>query len=273
MVSRFTRRILKAEVWPNRIGEALAELGGIGFIHRVSLYCLQTENRLHLCGFWQDAGLSTDPEHLPDEDIPISMDQIERWQEAITGRGALIARADEFTDDEAPSLRRQSVHSKIVLPIRADDHYLGALRLDNCVGDHDWLPEEIATLQTAADVLSAVIQQRESERTESRQRAMVDALLDTAEALTSTLDLSEVLEQILENVGRVVLHDAASILLVENGLARVAGSRGYTEHGFDMKKLDLCFKVDETGNLREMARTGQPLVIDDIHDSAIGCQR
>ncbi|MCZ7543966.1 MAG: hypothetical protein M5R40_10705 [Anaerolineae bacterium] len=46
---------------------------------------------------------------------------------------------------------------------------------------------------------------------------LAEALRDTAAALNATLDFNEVIERILTNVGRVVPHDAANVMLIEIG--------------------------------------------------------
>ncbi|MBC8099079.1 MAG: response regulator, partial [Armatimonadetes bacterium] len=55
---------------------------------------------------------------------------------------------------------------------------------------------------------------KRSEQAEYTQRLMAEALRDTAAVLTSTLDVDEVLDRMLDNVGRVVQHDAASVMLL-----------------------------------------------------------
>jgi PAS domain S-box-containing protein len=69
---------------------------------------------------------------------------------------------------------------------------------------------------------------RASEAVEREQRILAEALRDTITALTSTLDLDAVMNRILENVGRVVPHDATSIVLFEEHTARFAYSRNFS---------------------------------------------
>ncbi|MCC7448520.1 MAG: PAS domain S-box protein [Anaerolineae bacterium] len=69
--------------------------------------------------------------------------------------------------------------------------------------------------------------QRKSEAAEREQRQLAEALRDSAAALANTLEPETVLVRILENAGRVVPHDAANIVLLEDGLARIAYWQGY----------------------------------------------
>jgi diguanylate cyclase (GGDEF)-like protein len=59
------------------------------------------------------------------------------------------------------------------------------------------------------------------ETAEREQRALAEALRDTAAALTSSLALDVVLDRILSNVGRVVPHHEANIMLIEGDQLRI----------------------------------------------------
>lgn len=102
---------------------------------------------------------------------------------------------------------------------------------------------------------------RLSEAAEREQRMLAEALRDTAAALNSTLDFETVMNRILENVGRVVPHDSASIMLVEGNEARVVYRRGWSpeqQAAFGTYRFPL-----ETISLHEMITTRAPLVIAD----------
>lgn len=121
------------------------------------------------------------------------------------------------------------------------------------------LAEEINHMLNALE--DAQITLHETEAAEREQRMMAETLHDTAADLTSTLDLDEVLELILTNVEDIVPHDAASVMLVDDGVAYIAGARGYKERGLHNFGQSLRFPVDEASDLREMTTTKQPIVI------------
>ncbi len=99
---------------------------------------------------------------------------------------------------------------------------------------------------------------------ERAQRALAESLRDTAAALTSTLELDSVLGCILTNVGRVVPHDAATIMLIDSGVARVVRQRGYERYDPEGRIFGLRFTVSEVPNFRAMCETGQPIIIPDV---------
>lgn len=66
------------------------------------------------------------------------------------------------------------------------------------------------------------------ERAERAQRRLAEALRDSLAALTSSRNVEQVMQQILEQAATVVPSTASSIILVENGQGRVAYLRGFT---------------------------------------------
>ncbi len=96
---------------------------------------------------------------------------------------------------------------------------------------------------------------------EQEQREMAEALADTAAAINSTLNLDEVLESILTNVGRVVPHDTANIALVEfDGTIRFVRTKGYEKFGTQDIVPNILRNVDDIPNLKKMAETGEPCI-------------
>lgn len=99
---------------------------------------------------------------------------------------------------------------------------------------------------------------------EAEQRLLSEALADTANAINSSLNLSEVLDHILSSIGRVVPHDLADILLIDDdGEAKLVRSRGYSIYGLKNTALVLGKTVLTTPVLNRMLTTHQPVSIAD----------
>jgi|GEM_PF-1705570 len=106
---------------------------------------------------------------------------------------------------------------------------------------------------------------RRAEESEREQRALAEALRDSAATLTSVLDFDEVMSRILANVGRVVPHDSANIMLIEGDRARVAYWRGYPAK---LRSYIENFSLPlDTPNLWGMFANGTPCVISDTATS------
>ncbi len=104
---------------------------------------------------------------------------------------------------------------------------------------------------------------------EREQRALAEALRDTAAALNSTLNVDEVLDRVLANIEAVAPHDTANIMLIDSTTgqpeARVARCHGYEHISPELNVIvrQLRLPVMALANLRQMMETGQPCIIDD----------
>lgn len=107
-----------------------------------------------------------------------------------------------------------------------------------------------------------VTELRRAHDAEREQRILAESLTQTAEIITSSLELNEILHLILENVGRVVPHDAANISLIEGQYVRYTDTKGYEKHGVSPNTVQaLRFKYKEIPNLRQMILSKKPVVI------------
>ncbi|NPV76001.1 MAG: HD domain-containing protein [Anaerolineae bacterium] len=136
------------------------------------------------------------------------------------------------------------------------------------------IPEKIREIKELSEEfqqMSRAIQIRQvallkSEEQEHQQRILAEALRDTAGALNSTLNFSEVLERILGNVGQVVPHDSSHIILLDEDeetvhvLAKKGGQPGSKS---ELSLQDPTLKISKIPTLTKMYHTGEPLVIPD----------
>ncbi len=109
--------------------------------------------------------------------------------------------------------------------------------------------------------LADITERRQAELAERESRTLAEALRDTIAALTSTLDPELVMRRILENVGRVVPHEGANILLIEGDMARLAYLYGYPAAQQEALSA-LRFPLD-VPTLRHMLSTGRPCLVSD----------
>jgi signal transduction histidine kinase/HAMP domain-containing protein len=186
-----------------------------------------------------------------------------RWAEMLGAGRPLQGLVRDFPDAERAILESQGIISIIVAPIFCEGVWWGFLGFDECEQERAWSAAEIEALKSVAGALGAAFARQRSEAAEREQRTLAEALRDTVAALTSTLSFDEVLDRILAEVGRVVPHDAANIMLIESGVARIVRCRGYAERGTEAVVLALRFPAAEVPNLRQMLETGQPSIIPD----------
>jgi len=94
----------------------------------------------------------------------------------------------------------------------------------------------------------------------ARERDVARALLDTAEALSTTLQLDKLLERILDELQRVVPYDAAVISLLHNGRCWTAASRGL-DH-----TPSTGFGLNERPLVQRVVRKRGPVIVPDVRE-------
>lgn len=194
---------------------------------------------------------------------PLTLDDIAPWLERLLAGQAVHASLDQSTGPERDSLERLALSSIALAPVLSDGRCRSLLCFAEGQHARPWLNAEIEALKNIAAALGAAFARQRIQAEEQEQRALTEALRDIGATLNRTLDLDQVLDQILENLGRVVPHDSANIILLDEGLARVARARGYVERGaLDAMGL-VYFPVNTLFSVRQIIEAGQPVAFPD----------
>ncbi len=109
-----------------------------------------------------------------------------------------------------------------------------------------------------------ITERKQIEEAEHAQRIMAEALHDIAAALSSTLNLDEVLDRILDNLERVLPYDVANIAFIEGGVARIMRCRGYDDPDLAAAVLQQRWPVADVPYLQQVVETGQVIMIHDL---------
>ena len=113
-------------------------------------------------------------------------------------------------------------------------------------------------------IMFDVTEQKQMEASLRQERDLSRTLADAAAAVSRTLDPDEVLDQLLDQVSRVIPNDATNIMLIEpDRRVHVARWRGYDRFGIDAFVASLVYDLDSVPNLKRMAETGEPMVVSD----------
>jgi diguanylate cyclase (GGDEF)-like protein len=131
----------------------------------------------------------------------------------------------------------------------------------------DYMTEQHKSLEQLNHQLEVTVADRTAEleasfEAEYAQRKLAEALRDVTATLASTLDQDEVLDGILSNLGRVVPHHTAMIMLIEGDLLYPARWQGIPDVHTEAVK-SWVYPVSELHNRQRMIQTLQTLVIPD----------
>jgi len=105
---------------------------------------------------------------------------------------------------------------------------------------------------------------------ERRQRELAEALRESAEALNSTLNSEDVLDQILAAVTRLVPNDAACIIVLEGRWPCDSLERLYCP-GQEEALHQMVLPLTQLKDLRKIVETGEPSVTSDTYNDPDWC--
>ena len=178
-------------------------------------------------------------------------------------------------------MAERRVASLLLIPLFARDEVVGTIGLDWHVR-HEPTTDEVDLAESVSHAVGQAFnnarlyratqqelaERQRAERGERHQREFVEALHDVTTAMVSSLDLDVVLDRLLADVGRVVIHDAANVLLVddERQTARIVRSSGF-EGIIDRDKLfeTVRYDLSTTTDLQVILATNRPYLSADIH--------
>jgi signal transduction histidine kinase len=129
---------------------------------------------------------------------------------------------------------------------------------------------QVSPVDNSDDVLLVIDDITERKKiliAEHRQRILAEGLRDAATALNSSLDLDEVLNQLVLTIGRVVPHDTANIMLISENNAHTVRSFGYADNhleAYEALIAHLSISADSTPTLYQVFESKLPIVVADL---------
>ena len=169
--------------------------------------------------------------------------------------------------DPRPALRGRPVSfsSAIVIPLFRRGAVFGAIECLDKRGGGAFSDEDFDRLDLAAEHVAFALDNALLYDETERRALEKDVLLDITKALSTPLDLDEVIETIFKALRQVVQYDAAAIYLVNRNtlaleMVREVGYPGNSEHAFDLQ-------VGQ-GIVGWVAKTGQPVIVPDVATDA-----
>jgi len=104
---------------------------------------------------------------------------------------------------------------------------------------------------------------KKSQESEKEQRLLSEALREVSVALSSTLNLNQVFDLILTNVGKVVPHDTANIMLIEGKIAKIVRIAGYEKFGYKKKFSNVEFTISSSPDFQRKLKQKKTQIIED----------
>ncbi len=117
-------------------------------------------------------------------------------------------------------------------------------------------------------VIADITVNREAELREQKQKDLAEALQATATKLNSTLELEELLDHILENMGKVVPHDGTGIMFIEGDMVNAVR---FSIENKTISQQDLItnlsIPLNKSPILMTILHNDQPTVIENVTEN------
>ncbi len=263
-VSYAARQFLHRAEWEQALSEALERIGTATAASHVYLvegqaaaggamsYMLRSEWCAAGCQSWMEVAIASPQRFMP---------YFGRFETALRKGEALSGVAEMLPAGEQEILSEFGIRSAALVPIFSEKAWWGFIGLDDCASSRTWTSAEIEALETAADILGASRHARQAEEAEHQERMLAQALRDTAAALSSSLDLQAVLDQILACAERVVSFDGINLMMVEDAIASPVRSRGYASRGLTDSLMALRLPIEKLPHYRKMVESNTAVFI------------
>jgi GAF domain-containing protein len=153
--------------------------------------------------------------------------------------------------------------SSLLVPIVAGEQSLGVLILDNFNATSAFsADDEILLISLAQQVALSLDNVRLVQATQERA-GLLQALNDVSASITASLRSDELVSSLLDRFSAVMSYDTATLWLRDKDRLAVASARGFpdTDH-----RLGLSIPVSDSTLFKEMAQTGQPILVHDVRE-------
>ena len=120
--------------------------------------------------------------------------------------------------------------------------------------------DERGSVVLMTGICTDITKRKRAEEEIQRHLERIEALREIDRAITSTLDLTEVLDIILEELERVIPYHSAAIFLLSDGTVRVAAARGHPDVA---RALEVSFLVQDDALIAKLMQEKRPLVLAD----------
>jgi PAS domain S-box-containing protein len=167
-----------------------------------------------------------------------------------------------YTDSLREPHAQAGIRSWLGVPMLVGEQLVGMIALDK--HEPQFYTQAHARMAEAFAAQAAVaVENSRLFQAEREQRKLSEALTEAAAAVTSTLEIEEVLDRILEQVEVVVPGDTFNIMLLEGDIARRVRWRGYKYMDIPDDVLGASIPIADYPSLAAMRNGNGPVVISD----------
>ncbi len=207
-------------------------------------------------------------EHLRSQKLDGALGDLVRRQ----GEPVVLPDLADSTLEDGRRLMDVGLRSYVGVPIVHKDHVLGALCLFDTI-PHGLSRSDQSLLVAIGQEIGVAVENARLFEGITREREVAQTLLRTAEALSTTLEIDKLLEQVLDALQRVVPYDAAAVgQLRDTGPLPGEQSDGFAHTAWMVASRGLQpaptreLAWGESPHLRRVVYERQPVIVRDVLD-------
>ncbi|MBN1966775.1 MAG: PAS domain-containing protein, partial [Anaerolineae bacterium] len=270
--ARATQRLLEPGDHAAAVSEALAILGEASGVEHVYIFQNHRDPATghlvtsHRYGWWHSSD-RVPVDSQPLQSIPWRAEGGIQFYNVLASGEALQVVPRDLPEPQRQLMEQFGMVSALVVPIVIRDALWGQIGFIDYHAERQWSDEQISVLKAMAASFGAALERQRIQDDLLHQREVADTLREIGTVLSSTLDLDEVFNHLLDEIRRIVPYDAANVMLIEGEMIRVAASTGYDLHGISQKRMSqIRLELEQTPIFQEMQHTCAPYVCPDVRN-------
>jgi PAS domain S-box-containing protein len=236
--------LLNSPNWRDEINTILERLGKcITASHAYLFQNHELDNGLLATSIifeWTSPGYSNDLTNPKYINSILTEDDLASWYTNMKEGLIYVGDNKHLSPEDKQYLLNRGIFALLDLPIIINGQWWGTIGFDDMANEREWTSAEMDVLRAAANVLGAAIQrqitdvvikdeliQRRKLVNELEQKnAESETLRETTVIVASTLNSSESVQRILEQLKHVISYDSASVWLYKKNMAVMVGWNG-----------------------------------------------
>ncbi len=173
-----------------------------------------------------------------------------------------IAVQDYSTwEGRTPAYQAYPFRRDLGAPMLAKERIIGVINVSDDQNKAAFTPEQIRLLSLFADQAATAIEQARLFNAERSRRREAETLRSATAAISTSLDLPQVLEAILSSIAQVVPYDSATIFLLQGDFLKIVTSRGVPDI---QKIIHKDFAAREDALFSQIQREKQTQLVPDV---------
>ncbi|PJF44221.1 MAG: hypothetical protein CUN55_05150 [Phototrophicales bacterium] len=184
------------------------------------------------------------------------------WGQGLVGWSAQHAKLVHVRDVRSDSRYLQSAAlkatlSEVAVPLVVDQQVLGVLDIQSNQLDA-FGEDDLKTIAALGDQLAIAIQESQTYHQERKQSERLNALIEAARAVVSILDISVLLDEVVDLIDDYFGYDRVHLFLREDD--QIVFRAGEGPHVKQWLKQRLSYSVNDKGFIPWVVRHGRPII-------------